>query len=211
MTHFPGPISRDIRWRKKDRPWLRLINLIHSSDLDDDNKREAVNNYGHATPNEYDILNGIVEIPHAGNQFVGEFFRGAHVRIYDIGARYDDWRTLPSVDTRGLSSHASDGPQYHVDGPLVHTLLFGKFGGWTWVQLERHPLYDLVNIAGHGIDLLKYQFGHSNQGPYGSSGHTERNGPIELSPTLPYVPIDRSSLAFEISRQPHHPGRSPFR
>ncbi len=209
MTHFPGPISRDIRWRKKDRPWLRLINLIQSSDLDDDNKREAVNNYGHATPNEYDILNGIVEIPHAGNQFVGEFFRGAHVRIYDMGARYDDWRTLPSVDTRGLSS------------PLM-----GRNIMWTvrWFTRcysansavglgcsERHPLYDLVNIAGHGIDLLKYQFGHSNQGPYGSSGHTERNAPIELSPPLPYVPIDRSSLAFEISRQPHHPGRSPFR
>jgi len=39
-----------------------LINLIQSSDLDDDNKREAVNNYGHATANEYDILNGYQRI-----------------------------------------------------------------------------------------------------------------------------------------------------
>ena len=188
---------------------VRLLKLIQYSDLDEDEKREALDNYHRATADEIDILHAIFNDP-ATWTWVGEILRGAHARIVDKGARYDDWTTLPSADTRS-SSHHSDGPQYHVDGPLVHTLLFGKFGNCTWVQLERHPLYDVVNIVGHAIDWIKYETADENQGPYGSSGHIEGNRPIVILPTRPYVPIDRCSWAFKVSRQPRAPGGSPFR
>jgi hypothetical protein len=186
-----------------------LGRLIQHSDLAPDKKREALGNWRRATADEVDILTGIFEIPEA-QRFTGEIFRGAHVRICDKGARYDDWKTLPSADTR-RSSHDSDGAQYHVDGPLAHTILFGKFGNRTWLQLEAHPMYDLVNIAGHFIDYFKYRASGENQGPYGSSPRAEKNRPIEIQPTGPYVPIDRSSWAFKMSRQPRPPGRSPCR
>ncbi len=186
-----------------------LNRLIRNSDLAQDKKREALGKLWRATADEVDILQGIFEIPETW-KCTGEIFRGAHVRIRDKGARYDDWKTLPSADTR-RSSHASDGAQYHVDGPLAHTILFGKAGGRTWLQLEAHPLYDLVNIVGHAIDFFKYRASNENQGPYGSSPRAEKNRPIEIQPTRPYVPIDRSDWAFKVSRQPRPPGRSPFR
>src|SRR5262245_22000154 len=153
-----------------------LARLIQDSDLAEDKKREAAHNLRGANPDEADILYKIFEIPEAVKWF-GEIFRGGFVRICDKGARYDDWKTLPTAKTRD-SSHDSDGDQYHVDGRLAHTILFGKFSGWTWLQLESHPIYDVVNIIGHLADYFRYLNSGKNQGPYGTSTHAEKHDPL---------------------------------
>jgi hypothetical protein len=186
-----------------------LDRIIDESDLAADQKREAAHNFRRATPDEYDILTRLFDSPES-RKLVGEILRGAHVRVYDKGARCDDWKTLPTADTRS-SSHDSDGDQYHVDGPLAHTILFGKFGGWTWLQLESHPIYDVVNLIGHTLDYFRYLRSGDNQGPYGTSPHAEHNDPLVIQPTKPYVPIDRKSWVFTEARKPRIPGRSPFR
>jgi hypothetical protein len=186
-----------------------LFQLIQQSDLAEDQKREARHDLLRATADEVDILSHLFDIP-ASWRFTGEIFRGAHVRIYDKGARCDDWKTLPTADTRS-SSHRSDGDQYHVDGPLAHTILFGKFGGWTWLQLESHPIHDLVSLIGHGHDFIRYKLSGENQGPYGSSPHAENSAPLIIQSVAQYVPIDRTSWVYKTARQPRIPGRSPFR
>src|SRR5262249_12012818 len=175
-----------------------LSRLIQDSALAEDKKREALHNLRRANPDEFDILHQIFDIPEAV-KLIGEIFRGGFVRICDKGARYDDWKTLPTADTRS-SSHDSDGDQYHVDGPLVHTILFGKFGDWTWLQLENHPIYDLVNIFGHTLDYFRYRDSGRNQGPYGTSVHAEKKAPLIIPSTKPYVPIDRKSWVYKEAR-----------
>lgn len=149
---------------------------IKDSNLAADQKRQAVKNLIRSHPDETAILAAVFEIlatrPHAA-----EILSGAHVRIFDMGARYDAWKQLPSARPR-LSSHRSDGPQFHVDGPLVHTVLFGRIGNKSWMQLEGHP-----QGVGHFIDYFKYGITQKNQGPYGSSGHVE-NRPLEFQPLL---------------------------
>lgn len=186
-----------------------LHSLIQSSDLAEGEKRKALHNLRRATADEFDMLRGIFESPETW-RFAGEIFRGAYVRITDKGARYDDWRTLPSAGTR-TSSHRSDGAQYHVDGPLAHTILFGKLGNCTWLQLENNPIYDVVTFVGHMVDFIKYKHSGKNQGPYGSSPHAENKQPLVIQTAKRYVPIDRSGWAYKVSRQPRPPGRSPFR
>jgi len=186
-----------------------LGRLIQNSDLAADEKQKAAHNWLRATPDEGDILRTVFEIAEA-QKFVGEIFRGAHVRIGDKGARYDDWKTLPTADTRH-SSHQSNGDQFHVDGPLSHTILFGKFSGWTWLQLEGHPIQDVVSFFGHMIDYVRYKRSGNNQGPYGESPHAEHHDPLIIPATKPYVPIDRTSWQFKLARQPRNPRASPFR
>jgi len=186
-----------------------LSRLIQDSDLAADEKQKAHHIALRAAPDEADVLYGIFAIPDA-QKFVGEVLRGAHVRIGDKGARYDDWKTLPTADTRS-SSHQSDGDQYHVDGPLCHTILFGKLGNWTWLQLEGHPIQDVVSFFGHMYDYIQYRRTHENQGPYGSSPHTEKHDPLVICATKPYVPIDRNSWQFKLPREPRRPGQSTFR
>lgn len=186
-----------------------LGGIIQDSDLGADQKREAQHKLRRATADEVDILYRLLEAPQSW-KFTGEILRGAHVRICDKGARYDDWKTLPTADTRS-SSHQSDGDQYHVDGPLAHTILFGKFGDWTWLQLESHPIYDLVSLIGHGLDYVNYLRSGDNQGPYGSSPHAENNNPLVIPSPKPYVPIDRKSWVYKTARQPRVPGRSVYR
>jgi hypothetical protein len=188
---------------------MTVSRLIQNSDLAADEKRKALHNLRRATPDEFDILRRLFEIPEA-QKLVGEIFRGAHVRLCDKGARYQDWKTLPTADTRS-SSHQSDGDQYHVDGPLSHTILFGKFGGWTWLQLENHPTYDVVSWVGHMIDYINYKRSGDNQGPYGASPHAEHNNPLVIPATKPYVPIDRNHWVYKLARQSRPPGRSSFR
>ena len=185
---------------------------IQNSDLPESQKRKAISNIVRATADEVEILANIFDIPDRRKYVVGQILSGAHVRVWDKGARYDDWKSLPTAGVRG-SSHAAEGKQYHVDGPLAHTILFGKFGGWTWLQLESHPIYDVVSFVGHMADYFKYRFGpnHNNQGPYGSSRHTEHRDSLWLHPTKAYTPIDRDSWMFKGSRSPRMPGRSPFR
>src|SRR5262249_53085431 len=107
-----------------------------------------------------------------------------HVRIFDFGSRYEAWKGLPSASRR-RSSHHSEGDQFHVNGPLVHTVLFGKIANRTWMQLEGHP-----QGFGHVIDWFKYSITGENQGPYGSSHHVE-NRPIEIKPPTRWRVVDQ--------------------
>ena len=179
-----------------------IAHRIQACDLDEDEKRTALRNLKHAHVDETDILYGVFEI-RATWRFTAEILKGAHVRIFDMGARYDDWKSFPSASTR-RSSHHSDGPQYHVNGPLVHTVLFGKIGNWTWLQLEGDP-----QGFSHVIDWLKYSITRKNQGPYGSSHYVE-NRPIQILPTHPHVVITRPAWVRTVSEESTH-GGSPFR
>jgi hypothetical protein len=174
---------------------------IQAAELDEDQKRRAMRNLVQSFPDEIFVLFGMFELP-ATWRFTGEILKGAHVRIFDLGERYNDWKTLPSARTR-RSSHKSDGPQYHVDGPLVSTVLFGKIGSWTWLQLEGHP-----QGIGHVVDWVKYSVTHRNQGPYGSSHHVE-NRPIEIHPTRRHIVLPRATgWVDKLQRTPR--ARSPF-
>ena len=186
-----------------------LIRHIQDSDLSVDEKRKAQRKLWNATADEITILSYLLTIPGAST-FTGEIFRGAYVRIADKGARYHDWKTLPSAETRH-SSHKSEGDQYHVTGPLTHEILFGQYGGWTWLQLENSPIDSVVGFVRHSIDFIKYKASDRNQGPYGSSRHAEKSQPLILQPSQPYVPIDRKHWAFQQTRHYRVPGRSPFR
>ena len=101
------------------------------------------------------------------------------------GARYDDWKRLPTARNRP-HHRSSVGDQYHVDGPLAHTILFGKFGIGTWVQLERHPIYDWSNHRSWGSIMSNTKLVVESC-PYGSSAHSE-NTPLIINTKLGYFP-----------------------
>ncbi len=117
----------------------------------------------------------------------------------------------------GVQQHRIEGVSVRIFDPAKTVVDCFRYRNKVGLDLalealrEAHPLYDLVNIVGHGIDFIKYRVSKENQGPYGSSTRAEKNRPIEIQPTRPYVPIDRSSWVFKVSRQPRPPGRSPFR
>lgn len=134
-----------------------------------------------AKPDEVAILADVMRIKDA-QRGLREILSGAHVTIFDQGKRYDRWRVLPTAQTR-RSSHRSDGPQYHVDGPFTHTILFGVHGGYTWLQLENHST-GVRQFPGHMLDWLKYSVFKENQGPYGSSKHVD-NRPLRYIPVEP--------------------------
>jgi hypothetical protein len=144
---------------------------VQHSDLSVEKIREAVDNLFDVTLDELTIAYSIFQMRPA-RYYAGEILRGAHVQIFDDGRHYEQWKALPSADQRG-SSHRSDGPQYHVDGPFVHTVLFGKLHKfYSWFQLEAHPV-GFSQVLFHAWDFLKYSSTHENQGPYGSSPHTD--------------------------------------
>jgi hypothetical protein len=171
---------------------------IRASSLDEKRKQEALGKLAHANDDEIAVLFGVMNIRaswvlRGRHDPIAELLKGAHLLIWDSGARYDDWRRLPSAKSR-ISSHRSDGTQYHVDGPLVHTVLFGRLGDRTWLQLENHPVG-----VGHGVDYVKYKISNENQGPYGSSPYLDKR-PIEVHPRtywrelgdFPTTGLDRS-------------------
>ncbi len=173
---------------------------IQTSTLEPDEKRKALSNFGHANACELEILWDVLDLhgmwllargvpidPRESNHSVpdrrtGAVLTGAHLRIRDDGARYDHWKSLNSADTRH-SSHPSEGKQYHIDGSLVHTALFGKLSPWTWLQLERHP-WDFRHSFGHAWDAIRYKFTGRNYGPYGTSPYTDSRY-IEILPHDP--------------------------
>jgi hypothetical protein len=175
-----------------------MVQRIQTSTLDLDEKHKAVSNAGHAHADEIEILLDVLTLrsswqlargvpidPHVRDFSVpdlrtGALLRGAHLCIWDNGAFYDRWRNLRSAGTRH-SSHKSEGQQYHVDGPLVHTALFGKLSPCTWLQLEGHPWPSV----GHIIDWIRYKYiTGDNYGPYGKSPYTE-------SRCIDIIPLDR--------------------
>lgn len=170
-----------------------VLQRIAASDLSAKAKREATNNALRSYTDETDILYSVFQIK-ATWRFVGEIFKGAHVRIFDFGARYNEWKQLKRAGTR-RSSHRSQGPQYHVDGPLVHTVLFGFIDNQTWLQLENHPNGGLGNFVGHFFDFVKYGVFKENQGPYGASRYVE-NRPILIQPPAPPPRVIQHQAVF---------------
>lgn len=150
---------------------------IRFSDLDEDPKQEALKNLLRASDTETAILADIFMVPNTW-QYTAEILRGAYLRVHDCGALFCAWKTLPGANSRP-SLHHSDGAQYHVDGPFVHTALFGKISDRTWIQLEGHSLWSPF----HYTDWIKYHITHENQGPYGSSPYRESR-PLEFLPSV---------------------------
>ncbi|MBI2790689.1 MAG: hypothetical protein HYX61_01920 [Gammaproteobacteria bacterium] len=138
------------------------------------------------------------------NYFYSELFHGAFVFIPDNGATY---QLLTSYDQNNLvsrnysSSHYSMEPQYGFRGSLVGECLFGTKiiddEKGSWIQLEAYST-DLFNAPGHLISYINYLFTGYNQGPYGSSIHTECN-PILLNLDDPSKPsISQPMVAINI-------------
>ncbi len=150
----------------------RLRNLVNALTSDPAvNSKSLIANVERATVDESLLLDGLFTIVDA-YRFRSEIFRGAHVRIEDGGWFYNDWRRLGSAISRA-SSHDSDVQQYEVAGPCCHAFLFGRRGGKTWFQMENNA-YKGSKLA-HGIDYVKYKLSDENQGPYGSSIHTDKH------------------------------------
>jgi hypothetical protein len=81
-------------------------------------------------------------------------------------------------------------PQYGFRGSLVGECLFGTKiiddEKGSWIQLEAYGT-DLLSTPGHLISYINYLFTGYNQGPHGSSIHTECN-PILLNLDDPLKP-----------------------
>jgi hypothetical protein len=165
--------------QEPSKEFTQLSHLFAISSLSKNRFQSLVDILPQANPDEVRILSSVLIIPSARSH-AGDILSGAHVTIFDFGHRYKYWKGLRSAHTR-RSSHSSDAPQYHVDGPLSHTILFGKLGAWTWLLLEGHP-----QGLGHVIDWFKYSITHKNQGPYGSSSYTD-NRPLRIFPVWKVV------------------------
>ncbi len=121
-------------------------------------------------------------------EVVKEALHGAYIQIEDGGSFYDKWvEEVPSKKRRD-SSHRSSAPQYSFQGPLCKECLFSK--KWvkdaegerevTWFQLERYPV-ERAWLFAHFFTWIIYKFTGENQGPHGTSSHTEYSDPIVLS------------------------------
>lgn len=145
--------------------------------IDADHLVEALNYLQWGKANEIAIMGNLMRIQQAWPYFA-DVMAGAHVEIADDHARYHAWSKLPPVGGRPYgrgSSHSSIDPQYAVDGPFTHTILFGNRRNVTWLQLERTPYGGgVVSKARHILDWWKYGQSKRNQGPYGDSELTDK-------------------------------------
>jgi len=119
-------------------------------------------------------------------EVVKHALHGAYIQIEDGGRFYDEWvRTVHPKKSRH-STHASSASQYSFQGPLCKECLFSK--KWvedaqgarevSWFQLERYPV-ERAWLFAHFFSWVVYKFTGENQGPHGTSEHTEAN-PIVL-------------------------------
>lgn len=97
----------------------------------------------------------------------------------------DRCRLYESLESKhpSISSHFSSSPVIRLTAPCYPSVLIGtkpQFVGkgevadCTWIQLEPHGA-----MVDHITDFIVYQLTQRNQGPYGTSSHTEIN-PILL-------------------------------
>lgn len=119
-------------------------------------------------------------------EFLAKVLAGAYVQIEDGGDFYDQWvKEVPLKEER-ISSHASCDKQYSFQGPLFKECLFSvkEVDGkkLTWFQLERYPTERIYALP-HIFTWVLYKVTGENQGPHGSSPHTEKMNPITLELT----------------------------
>ncbi len=119
--------------------------------------------------------------PDASDYFLNELFKGAYIFIPDNGFTYElltSHEPDKLINRNSSSSHHSLEPQYGFSGHLVGQCLFGTNvvgeEKGTWFQLEAYGT-DFLHIAGHLYTYVKYLYTGYNQGPHGSSPHTEAN------------------------------------
>ncbi len=123
-----------------------------------------------------------------------DLLRGAHVLV-DEPHLYERW-VFPRVTRPRMSSHhpeidKREYPDYGMRGPLVREKLHGRTAHGTWLQLEKTPATMAMgkftlptwNDVKHLMDYVEYRLSHSNVGPWGRSGSTEKR-PMYLSPDL---------------------------
>ena len=146
------------------------------------------------TPSEYHSLESfgaiIKNFPDARKvEFVKQVLQGAYVQIEDGGKIYDEWAANETLHkkTRQSSHHSCD-KQYSFQGPLFKECLFSKKivtdergveRVTTWFQLERYPAERIYALP-HLLTWILYKITGQNQGPHGSSPHTEKNNPLIL-------------------------------
>ncbi|MBS0638167.1 MAG: hypothetical protein JSS12_11715 [Verrucomicrobia bacterium] len=119
-------------------------------------------------------------------EFAREVLSGAYVQIEDGGKFYDKWVNDENLKIESRhSSHKSSAKQYSFQGPLFKECLFSKKEledgrEVTWFQLERYPAGKLYLIP-HLVTWALYRVTGKNQGPHGSSAHTENKNPLVLT------------------------------
>ncbi|MBM3198003.1 MAG: hypothetical protein FJZ58_01950 [Chlamydiae bacterium] len=135
-----------------------------------------------------------------------ELFSGANFQVKDKGAFYNAWSKLPGVRDR-ISSH--DSKESKTKGLFLHSL-GGEFLFWidhsdpghpkTCFQLERSTLiFSSLRVFRHTIDFFHYKMTGLQQGPLGTSIHTDKN-PITFTVKIPTYPstISTDILAHNI-------------
>lgn len=122
-----------------------------------------------------------------------EILCGAFFYFSDGGKAFLEWRGGDDVKeaSRRFSSHDGDGDQRSFQGKwVISEFLFGRIrmvdkdGNEeirTWGQMERNPTAFGSYIL-HLKDYFVYRWTKRNQGPEGSSSHTELNDPLFLKP-----------------------------
>jgi len=100
--------------------------------------------------------------------------QGAFVVLKDSGRLY---RELASKGRERWSNHPSLDPTVEVVA-VRGVVLIGRTQqeGHTWLQWERSMCCSFT----HCIDWLIYKYTRKNQGPYGTSKHTQSHGPLEI-------------------------------
>jgi hypothetical protein len=88
-----------------------ILQRIQSSSLEADRKKKVIGNLGHPNDDEIAILFGVMNIRaiwilHGRHDPIAEILKGGHVRIFDFGHLYDQWKSLPSAATVRLSKMA---------------------------------------------------------------------------------------------------------
>lgn len=118
---------------------------------------------------------------------IQEIYQGAHVIVQgDQGKLYSMIQHQPNLEPyERRSSHESQSPQLGVVlEPGNGTLLLGIHkDGHTWFQFEGAAVGLHVSLREnirHFVDYLKYKLTKRNQGPAGSSEHTDKN-PLRLN------------------------------
>lgn len=110
---------------------------------------------------------------------------GAHVVLEDdAGEIYKEWEEKLKNKKARISSHPADDTQYGLQGGFIRELLFSRVKGEdgqfkTWCQMESYPT-TFGSVFRHSIAYIKYKISNENQGPYGSSPHTDKN-PLVIS------------------------------
>jgi hypothetical protein len=117
-----------------------------------------------------------------------KILKGAYVVIVDGGYMYNQWEANCENKQTRVSSHESNSIQYGIRGKVFKEVLFSKkvmelpngtLKEVTWLQMERYPT-KLGYFILHLWTWVLYKITGKNQGPYGSSSHTEKSDPLVI-------------------------------